>query len=145
MIYCTVNGGTPKEKYLIEQAFDFSLKELMPRKQNLDVDIYLTEMTDDAEGYHYSVGAGEHNIEVQRGLPKDDLITLIFHEMVHVRQHESGHLIDNGIVKSWKGQEYITVFSTVDEYMALPWEEEAYRLQEELFEKWNSTTMNTVN
>jgi hypothetical protein len=30
------------------------------------------------------------------------------------------------------------MFSTVDEYMSLPWEKEAYILQEELLEKWNN-------
>jgi len=136
MIYCTVNGGTLEERKLTQDAFFFALEELMPRKKNLDVEICLTDMEDDAEGYHCYIDKNEHNIEIQRGLIEEDLITLVFHEMVHVKQYERNELRDFGIRKRWKGEDHISVFSTTDEYMALPWEEEAYRLQEEMYKKW---------
>jgi hypothetical protein len=140
MVFCTVNGGTQKERLLTQEAFDFAIKTLMPRKRNLDVELWLKDMDeDDAEGYHCFVDKGEHNIELQKGLSEDDLITLVFHEMVHVKQHERNELKDHGIRKTWKGEEYITVFSTVDEYMSLPWEEEAYRLQEEMLIQWQNS------
>lgn len=136
MIYCTVNGGTLEERKLTQDAFFFALEELMPRKKNLDVEIYLTDMEDDAEGYHCYIDKNEHNIEIQQGLIEEDLVTLVFHEMVHVKQYERNELRDFGVRKRWKGEDHIGVFSTTDEYMALPWEEEAYRLQEEMYKKW---------
>lgn len=140
MVYCEVSGGTERERILTEEAFHFAVQTLMPRKKNLDVEIYLRDMDeDDAEGYHCFIDKGEHNIELQKGLSEDDLITLIFHEMVHVKQHEKNELKDYGIRKMWKGEEHIGVFSTVDEYKSLPWEEEAYRLQEEMLVQWRIT------
>ena len=138
MIYYSVNGGTSKERALIEKAFDFAVKELMPRKRNLDVEIFLTKMAeDDADGYHLHVDKYEHNIELQTGLSEEDLVTALFHEMVHVRQTERSQMKDKGLIKIWNGVEYLSIFSTVDEYMSLPWEAEAYKLQEEMYIKWN--------
>lgn len=145
MIYCTVNGGTEAEKIMVQEAFYFAVEKLMPRKKNLDVEFYLRDMEDDAEGYHCPIDQGEHNIELQQGLIEEDLMTLVFHEMVHVKQHERGELKDHGIRKMWKGEEHVSVFSTTEEYMALPWEEEAYRLQEEIYNKWLETTAEILN
>lgn len=140
MIFCTVNGGSQEERQLIEEAFYFAVEELMPRKQKLDVEIWLTDMPyDDADGYHLHVDKYEHNIELQTGLIEEDLVTALFHEMVHVRQSERCQMKDKGLIKIWNGVEYLSLYSTVDEYMSLPWEAEAYKLQEEMYTKWNST------
>ena len=131
MIFCTVNGGSQEERKLIEEAFYFAVEELMPRKQKLDVEIWLTDMPyDDADGYHLHVDKYEHNIELQTGLIEEDLVTALFHEMVHVRQSERCQMKDKGLIKIWNGVEYLSLYSTVDEYMSLPWEAEAYKLQE---------------
>ena len=140
MIFCTVNGGSQEERQLIEEAFYFAVEELMPRKQKLDVEIWLTDMPyDDADGYHLHVDKYEHNIELQTGLIEEDLVTALFHEMVHVRQSERCQMKDKGLIKIWNGVEYLSLYSTVDEYMSLPWEAEAYKLQEEMYTKWNNT------
>ena len=139
MIALSIDGGTNKEQRMVHDAFNFALKYLMPRKKNLTVDISIVDIPDDAEAYHCCIAKGEHEIEVQKGLIEEDFISAIFHEMVHVRQHERGTLKDHGIRKSWKGEEHLGLYSTTDEYMALPWEEEAYRLQEEMYEKWIKT------
>ena len=121
-------------------AVNFAIKKLMPRKRNLNIEITITDIPDDADAYHCCIDKGEHEIEVQSGLIEEDFMTAIFHEMVHVRQHERGLLKDHGIRKAWKGEEYIGIYDTVDTYMNLPWEEEAYRLQEELYNKWIQTS-----
>jgi hypothetical protein len=139
MIALSIDGGTRKEQRMVHDAFNFALKYLMPRKRNLTIDINITDIPDDAEAYHCCIEKGQHEIEVQTGLIEEDFVTAIFHEMVHVKQHERGELKDHGVRKAWKGEEYISLFSTTDEYMALPWEEEAYRLQEEMYTKWIQT------
>lgn len=121
-------------------AVNFAIKKLMPRKRNLTVEITITDIPGDADAYHCCIDKGEHEIEVQSGLIEEDFMTAVFHEMVHVRQHERGLLKDHGIRKAWKGEEYIGIYDTVDTYMNLPWEEEAYRLQEELYNKWIQTS-----
>lgn len=139
MIALSIEGGSRKEQRMVHDAFNFALKYLMPRKRNLTIDINITDIPDDAEAYHCCIEKGQHEIEVQTGLIEEDFVTAIFHEMVHVKQHERGELKDHGVRKAWKGEEYISLFSTTDEYMALPWEEEAYRLQEKMYKKWIQT------
>jgi len=136
MLHISLTGGTPGERFIARRAVEFAIEQLMPRKQNLSIDLTITDLEGDVDGFHMFVDKGEHEIEIQQGLIEEDFVTAIFHELVHVRQHERGQLKDKGIVKSWKGEEHITAFSTTDEYMALPWEEEAYRLQEEMYNKW---------
>ena len=121
-------------------AVNFAIKKLMPRKKNLTVEITINDIPGDADAYHCCIDKGEHEIEVQSGLIEEDFMTAVFHEMVHVRQHERGLLKDHGIRKAWKGEEYIGIYDTTETYMNLPWEEEAYRLQEELYNKWIQTS-----
>lgn len=142
MLHVSIDGGSNKERQILYDAYFFALKELMPRKQNLDVEITLTDIEGDADGFHMEVEYGVHEIELQQGLIEEDMITALFHEMVHVRQHCRGWLKDKGPIKVWKGVEWIAAYSTVDEYMALPWEAEAYKLQEEMYEKWNTRSDN---
>jgi len=139
MIALSIEGGTSKEQRLAYDAVNFALNYLMPRKKNLSVDVNVLDIPDDADAYHCCVEKNYHEIEIQQGLIEEDFVTAIFHEMVHVKQHERGELKDYGIRKAWKGEEHISIFSTTDEYMELPWEEEAYRLQEEMYTKWIQT------
>lgn len=139
MIHISLEGGSTHERFLARQAIEFAVKELMPRKKYLSIDLNITNIEGDADGFHMFLDKGEHEIEIQKDLIEEDFVTAIFHEMVHVRQFERGHLKDKGVVKSWKGEEYIGIYDTVDTYMNLPWEEEAYRLQEEMYTKWIKT------
>ena len=139
MIALSIEGGTRKEQRLAYDAVNFALNYLMPRKKNLSIDVNVVDIPDDADAYHCCVEKNYHEIEIQQGLIEEDFVTAIFHEMVHVKQHERGELKDHGIRKAWKGEEHISIFSTTDEYMKLPWEEEAYRLQEEMYTKWIQT------
>ena len=107
MIALSIDGGTNKEQRMVHNAFNFALKYLMPRKKNLTVDISIVNIPDDAEAYHCCINKGEHEIEIQKGLIEEDFISAIFHEMVHVRQHERGILKDHGIRKSWKVEEHL--------------------------------------
>ena len=140
MIYVHIDGGNTAEHAMVYDAFNFAVKYLMPRKKNLSVEITLTDLEGDVDGFHCHIDKGEHEIELQAGLIEEDLITALFHEMVHVKQHERNELKDYGIRKSWKGTEYISIYDTVDTYKNLPWEEEAYRLQEEMYNKWIQTS-----
>lgn len=141
MIYLEIQGGTRKEQRMAFDAVNFAIKQLMPRKRNLQVELSITDIPDDADAYHCCITKGEHEIEVQTGLIEEDFMTAIFHEMVHVRQHERGLLKDHGIRKAWKGEEYFGIYDSKETYMNLPWEEEAYRLQEEIYEKWIKTSI----
>jgi hypothetical protein len=105
---------------LLEEAFLFGLKELMPRKKNLDVTITLCDTGDSACGWHICTDKNVHEIEINPDLNTEDMLTCLWHEMVHVRQAERG-IEDSDEIP----------------YYEKPTEIEAYKLQEELLEKWN--------
>ena len=101
MIEYSVEGGTRRERELVERAFCFALQQLMPRKRNLEVNFTLRNMEENSDGWHLYLGGGEHEIDIQRGLSEEDLVTAVFHEMVHLRQYERNQLTDNGFTKGW--------------------------------------------
>lgn len=119
MIWLDITGGKKSERSKVEDAFWFALSKLMPRKQNLDVTIHLTSL-EDADGYCHGEPGGEYEIEVKKGQSYPDLITTVFHEMVHVRQYERRVEMDDTLP-----------------YLDRPYEQEAYKLQEELWELYN--------
>lgn len=109
-------GITDREGYI---AFEFS--------DNEDMDSF----------YGFAHGDNldnEYVVELNADKPSKDIISAIFHEMVHIKQIAEGRLIQGiGFKKSrwngkvWKGNSYI-------EY---PWEIEAYEQERVMKEKWN--------
>ena len=76
----------------------------------------------------YDTDDRSFHIRIKKGLNKEDLLTAIFHEFVHIKQH---------IRKEYD------LFSIHDEngklaYMDRPYEVEAFKVQEELFEKFST-------
>ena len=129
-----VNGGNKFQREIAEKVVGFCIKELLPRFRTLEIVVNIKKIKGDAVGYCMMEDTNrEFEIEVDRELSLKDFITTLTHEMVHVKQYARGETKDvNQFTKSWKGEEYISLYSTVDEYMALPWEKEAYELQEVL-------------
>jgi hypothetical protein len=70
-------------------------------------------------------------IEVNRNLSLYNLVATIFHEMVHCKQILDGRLIQ-GCPSVWEGAEYD------DYYFELPWEVEAYELERQMVEMYES-------
>ena len=126
-------GSTHFKRTTAEMVVNFCIERLMPRMKTLDICVQLSNDMDHADGYCLAVDNREFVIEIDSRLKGDDFITALTHEMVHVKQYARGETKDvNTFTKSWKGDEYISMYSTIDEYMALPWEAEAYQLQEVL-------------
>jgi len=126
-------GSTHFKRTTAEMVVNFCIERLMPRMKTLDICVQLSNDMDHADGYCLAVDNREFVIEIDSRLKGDDFITALTHEMVHVKQYARGETKDvNTFTKSWKGDEYISMYSTVDEYMSLPWEAEAYQLQEVL-------------
>lgn len=130
-------GSNKKKRELAEDVVNFCIEEMMPRMRTLDISIQLSRDMDKADGYCLAETARQFIIEIDARLEFEDFVSCICHEMVHVKQHARKELEDVTLsLKKWKGNEWITLYSTVDEYMAFPWEEEAYRLQEVLLERY---------
>lgn len=129
--------GTHFQRTTAEMVVRFCIQRLMPRMKSLDICIQLSDDMDGADGYCLAVDNREFVIEIDSRLKGDDFITAITHEMVHVKQHARGELKDLTLAtKMWKKQEYISLYSTVDQYIELPWEAEAYALQEVLCDEY---------
>ena len=59
-------------------------------------------------------------------------MSILAHELVHVKQQFKGELKEiNGIEKMWKGEVHIGI-----DYLNLPWEKEAYHMQEVLLDEY---------
>jgi len=133
-------GGTKKQRDLVYDVVMHCIDVMMPRMRTLEICIDLMKL-DECDGYCLARDNREFEIQIDKTLRGDDFITAITHEMVHVKQHAKGELKDTDqlVLKKWKGEEFIAMYSTVDEYMSLPWEEEAYRMQEELLESFKQS------
>ena len=74
------------------------------------------------------------HIEIDKKQEGDDFITCILHELVHVKQYLKGELKDiSALEQRWKGESHISI-----DYYDLPWEKEAYHLQEILLEEYKN-------
>jgi len=119
-MYYEISGGTKRERKLVEDAVLFAKKYLMPRIRDLDIEITITKkMEVDAD----VVGdVREYEMRIRGGQDEEDLITSVFHEMVHVKQ---------GVRKEFP------LFEDCDmEYLDRPWEKEAYDLQEKILDAY---------
>ena len=95
------------------------------------------------------------HIEIDKRLKGDDFITCVLHELVHVKQQFKRELVElNGKAKKWKDEIHIGIMSDskvsaekvralipenalakgvfITDYVDLPWEIEAYEMQETL-------------
>lgn len=130
-------GSTKKKRTLAEDVARFCIKKLMPRIKTLDICIQLSNDMENHSGYCLAVNNREFVIEVDAKETELEFIETICHEMVHVKQHARGELKDvDMFFKKWKGEEILTMHSTLEEYMAFPWEAEAYGMESGLRDEY---------
>jgi hypothetical protein len=129
-----IKGGKKSQREVVLKTVNLMIKELLPRVRTLDISVNLKKMTDDAVGYCMMGDTNrEFEIECSKEMTLKDLVTTICHEMVHVKQYYRKEMDDRGF--TWKKKD-------IDEktpYYDLPWEKEAYAMQDELALKvWNA-------
>ena len=122
-------GITEKEQgVLIKDVVEQSLATLMPKRKNpifIDIEIALDEDLGDAEAMIHQEDDDTFFLAISQSAlegPTDDLVTLLIHEMVHVRQFIRKQITDQP-------------YNNFEEYISLPYEIEAYKLQEELLDE----------
>src|SRR6056300_1866304 len=132
-------GGTPHKRKQAKKIINFCIERMMPRMKTLDIIMYLEPDMETADGYCLAEDKRTFILEIDSRLKGDDFITAITHEMTHVKQYARGETKDiDKLTKSWKGTEYISLYSTVEEYMNFPWEKEAYEMQEVLCKEFKN-------
>lgn len=97
---------------------------------NLNNDVKKSFQNDiELEGYVSKLEGG-YIIHVINGLSKRDLISMLSHELIHIKQYETNELI---IIKNtviWQGHDLTALTKT--EYETRPWEIEAYNNEESI-------------
>ena len=130
MIVCLDIVGVENEEQgvLIRDVIEQSLDTLMPRRRNpvfIDCHIALDEDMGDAEAMVHQEGDDTFFLAISQSALEgsvDDFVTLLIHEMVHVRQYIRKQIVEKP-------------YNSFQEYINLPYEQEAYRLQEELLDE----------
>ena len=125
MIIVDVVGGKKKEKEIASEVVFWCVKKLMPRLRTIDIEVKI-ENTKDIEGYAVMLEDRYYEIGVRRGSTVYNLIATICHEMVHVKQYVRKEMDEN--LSTWKSRKV----SEDTDYMDLPWEKEAFRLEDRL-------------
>lgn len=138
MNFVLVTGGTKKQRQLVEGIVNWCIKEMMPRYRTLDIEVNLRDtLKEGAYGWCLQNDAREFVLDIHKkpdeyadGLK--DMIKTVMHEMVHVWQYSSGiaKQYANGKMM-WKKKDY-----TDAPYSKQPWERQAHRMEEKLFDKW---------
>ena len=125
-----VEGGNKTQREICEKVVHYMIGQLMPRMRTLEIDVQLKNLTGDAVGFCMME---ENNrmftIEADKKMGIKDLVTTICHEMIHVKQYArkemTDDLVENGCAV-WRGRKV----NPNTKYYDLPWEKEAYRLQD---------------
>jgi hypothetical protein len=130
MNYVVVEGGNKVQRDIAEKVVNFMIGQLLPRHRTLDITVQLNKMNDDAIGYCQMEDTNrEFIIEVDKTIGIKELVTTICHEMIHVKQYVRNEmnddLVENGQAV-WRGRKV----NPNTKYYDLPWEKEAYRLQD---------------
>ena len=115
-----IKGGKKKQRDLTEKIVKFAIKNLFPKVKKYNIKIRLNNKNNCFEWEDRI-----YEINIDKKQEEDDFITAIFHELVHVKQY---------IRK--EPMERVKFPITWEEYINLPEEKEAFKLQEELFLKW---------
>ena len=137
MIVCLDIVGVENEEegILIRDVIEQSLDSLMPRRRNpifIDCHIALDEDMGAAEAMIHQEAEDTFFLAIAQSAlegPTDNLVTLLIHEMVHVRQYIRKQISEKP-------------YNNFDEYIQLPYEQEAYRLQEEMLDEIKAKIFN---
>ena len=119
-----VKGGTKTQRELTENVAMFAIKNLFPKIRKYFILIRLDKFND-----CFEYDERDYVINIDKKQDRNDFITAIFHELVHVKQYLKNEM-DN------------YTFRTTTDYYMLPQEQEAYSLQEELLKQWDSEKKN---
>jgi len=136
MIFVDVKGAnsTRLKNKLISAAY-FYLKELkVNSRTNLDVVIRLSSMGVDGYcDYNYDDSDKEITIELNKNQSHNELLLALAHEMVHAKQYVKKELRTINGLNYWKGATFSQT-KFVDNMV--PWEQEAYCRERELFNSY---------
>ena len=134
------------ERDIIDSASEFAAAKLFPRFKvdvtfKLIKDLKTTELIEgDVIFLDDSYRPRDFVVRVHKGLAKDDLITLVMHEFVHIKQYLRKELCFKFDNRSWTYNAFFKGRNVNKlKYYDKPYEKEAYRLQEKLYKEYIKT------
>jgi hypothetical protein len=145
-----LTGSTKANRDIATTAAVFAMMELgLTRLSSLDIDIAFKNLGEGSYGL-CSVAETENSgrnkpmrsfiIEVNKTMNISMIVRTVLHEMVHVRQFARGQLDTTVNPKGIRWKSAHVNDDTVD-YMDLPWEKEAHKLEEKLAAKFWSANL----
>lgn len=136
MLVLQVKGGSKAKRKKVTDAAYYAYLQLLPRRRKpVWVEINIDRIDKEFEGLCYENTEDEYVIEISNKIKSEDLITAIFHEMIHMKQGIKRELTEKQGKQYWKGEDHSDT-----EYYDQPWEIEAYQLQEKLLEKYKKSS-----
>ena len=162
--FILVNGGSEEQRRLVHNITGWFCMKFFNRFKSYNIEIDLCKIEGNVQGWALDIDKNCSHIEIDKRLKGDDFITCVLHELVHVKQQFKGELKElngkaNFAAKKWKDEIHIGVTCDsevgkskveairktaldkgvyVTEYMNLPWEIEAYAMQETLLKEWKN-------
>lgn len=124
-----ITGGKKFQRDIAENVIWYMIRKLMPRHRTLDILVELVDIKCDAVGFCMMQNSNrEFCIEIDKKQSLKDFVTTIVHEMIHVKQWVRNEMDDgcSGKPARWKSK----IIPADTDYYDLPWEKEAYRLQD---------------
>ena len=115
-----------KQQQIIERALWFAKSYLLPRHRIDEIEIESVKGLQ-AHGDCYDSDYRSFVIRVNKELSEQDLLTTIFHEFVHIKQH----------IKREFGGDVFAISNEEVAYEDRPYEIEAFRLEQEMLEEYN--------
>ena len=143
MVTINIKGGTKTQKKYTKSMVKFCADMLMPRIHNLEINLRLKNFKED-DSYGYALATDdadanrprEFDLDINTDARLRRLLETVAHEMVHVKQFARGELYQSSMTAKhrWQGNWQ----RSEKEYWDLPWEIEAYHLQEVLLEEYKN-------
>ena len=128
MINIYIKGGTKTQQRVTDEAARVFIKQLLPRKRTLNIDITIRNtLKENAAGYCTHEDRDQFHIELHIRGTLFDYLSFLAHELVHVKQYSNRELVKY----CWMGVDYFDVA-----YSKLPWEKEAWSAQYPMSKKY---------
>ena len=128
MINIYIKGGTKTQQRVTDEAARVFIKQLLPRKRTLNIDITIRNtLKENAAGYCTHEDRDQFHIELHNRGTLFDYLSFLAHELVHVKQYSNRELVKY----CWMGVDYFDVA-----YSKLPWEKEAWSAQYPMSKKY---------
>ena len=136
MLITTTSGYGYSHKQCVN-IVEWFVDEYLSR-YNIDINVHHCRLVnrESVYGWVWSVDCDyrprEFDVEIHNQMSVEDYTKTLLHELWHVYQHVKGLLKDKYGKRLWKGVDH----SKVD-YSDQPWEQEAHKMEEVLYEEYS--------